>query len=187
MADHLQKAFTFDIGIRVSDDRKVAEGARLKATEVRQGKVYEKNGVTVIAFSVDHHPHIPAFGYRIEYKGHVVVLSGDTRYSENLIAFAKGSDLLVHEVVVAPDSLSKSDPKYPVLAHHTTVEQAAKIFKEVRPGLAVYSHIVKLYGRKEEELSRRTKAIYTGSFVIGEDLMQFLIGDSVSFKAWKQK
>ena len=44
----------------------------------------------------------PAFGYRIEYRGHVVVLSGDTRFSENVIEFSKGADLLIHEVVLAP-------------------------------------------------------------------------------------
>ncbi len=89
-----------------------AEGSRFVVTEIKQGTIYDKNGVKVIAFDVDHFPVVPAFGYRIEYKGHSVVLSGDTRYSENLIKFARGTDLLVHEVIIAPDTLSKSDPKY---------------------------------------------------------------------------
>ncbi len=113
MIKHLQKAFAFDIKIRVEDDKRAEEGSKFLVKEIQQGIVYEKNGVKVIAFKVDHHPDIPAFGYRIEYDGHSVVLSGDTRYSENLIRFAKGTDLLVHEVIVAPDTLSKSDPKYP--------------------------------------------------------------------------
>jgi ribonuclease Z len=185
MVDHLQKAFAFDINIRATDDKRFRKGSKLPVVEVKQGVVYEKDGVKVIAFKVDHHPDIPAFGYRIEYDGHAVVLSGDTRYSENLIKFAKGTDLLIHEVVIAPDTLSKDDPKYPIWAHHTTPEQAARIFNEVKPKLAAYSHIVKLYGRNEKELESRTKAGYSGAIVVGEDLMSFSITDSVSVNKWQ--
>jgi ribonuclease Z len=187
MTEYLQKAFAFDIKIRVGDDKKFEEGSNLFTSEIEQGSIYEKNGVRVIAIKVDHHPDIPAFGYRIEYNGHSVVLSGDTRYCENLISFAKGTDLLVHEVVIAPDTVSKTDPKYPVFAHHTTVEQAAKVFNEVKPKLAAYSHVVKPFGQNEQELLRRTKAHYSGPVIIGEDLMSFSVGDSVSVTTWKHK
>ena len=53
----------------------------------------------VTAFTVDHAPIKPAFGYRVDYGGHSVVLSGDTRYSENLIQFSQGADVLIHEVI----------------------------------------------------------------------------------------
>ncbi len=180
MINNLQKAFVFDIKMRVEDDKAEAEGSRLLAREIQQGIVYKENGVTVIAFEVDHGPVKPAFGYRIEYNGHSIVLSGDTRYSENLIKFAKGVDLLVHEVVVAPDTLQKSNPKYPILFHHTTPEQASKVFNAAKPKLAVYSHIVTLYGQGEQELFRRTRLDYKGPFVIGKDLMRFSITDTVS-------
>ncbi len=187
MMNYLRKAYAFDIKMRVEDDRRVEEGSKFLVKEVQQGVVYEKNGVKVIAFLVDHGYVKPAFGYRVEYNGHSVVLSGDTKYSENLIRFAKGTDLLVHEVAIAPDTLSKSDPMYPILAHHTTVEEAAKVFNEVKPKLAAYSHIVKIYGRNEQELLRRTKANYSGRFVIGEDLMSFSIGDTVTVSQWQNK
>jgi len=187
MMNYLRKAYTFDIKMRVEDDRRVEEGSKFLVKEIEQGVVYEKKGVKVIAFLVDHGYVKPAFGYRVEYNGHSVVLSGDTKYSENLITFAKGTDLLVHEVAIAPDTLSKSDPMYPILAHHTTVEEAAKVFNEVKPKLAAYSHIVKIYGRNEQELLRRTKANYSGRFVIGEDLMSFSIGDTVTVSQWQNK
>jgi ribonuclease Z len=180
MVMYLQKAFTFDIKIRIEDDKAPADGSKLNVTEIQQGVIYEKDGVTVTAFEVDHAPIKPAFGFRVDYKGHSVVLSGDTKYSNNLVSFAKGTDMLVHEVVVAPDTLRKADPKYSILAHHTTVEQAAKVFNEVKPKLAVYSHIVKLNGQDEQEVSRRTKANYSGRFVIGEDLMSFVVADTIS-------
>jgi len=185
MIEHLQKAFVYDIKIRIEDDKAPEDGSKLLATEIQQGVVYEKNGVKVIAFLVDHYPVVPAFGYRIEYDGHSVVLSGDTRYSENLINFAKGTDLLIHEVAIAPDTLSKSDSKYNILAHHTAPEQSGKIFNKVKPKLAAYSHIVKIYVRDEQEILKRTKINYSGPLILGEDLMSFSIDDTVSASARK--
>ena len=187
MTEYLQKAYEYDIKIRIEDDKAPIEGSKFLTTDIKEGTVYEKDGVKIIAFLVDHYPIVPAFGYRVEYGGHSVVLSGDTKYSENLIKFAKGADLLVHEVIIAPDTLSKTDPKYHILAHHTTPEQAAKVFNIVKPKLAVYSHIVRLYGHTAEEILKRTKVIYSGPLVLGEDLMSFSMGDTVTMKAWQEK
>ncbi len=179
MIKYLQLAFAYDIKIRSDDDKAVAVGSTFVVTEIKQGTIYDQNGVKVIAFDVDHFPVKPAFGYRIEYKGHSVVLSGDTRYSENLIKFARGTDLLVHEVIIAPDTLSKKDPKYHILAHHTTAEQAGSVFNAVKPKLAAFSHISKLYGLKEEDILKKAKINYSGPLIMGEDLMSFSVGDSV--------
>jgi ribonuclease Z len=161
-------------------------GSELPVKELVEGTVYEKNGVKVIAFKVDHHPEIPAFGFRIEYNGHSVVLSGDTRYSKNLISFAKGTDLLVHEVCNAPEIIHTTDAKYNIVAHHVTIEQAAAVFKEVKPRLAAYSHIASPYRTKEDDIMRRTKAVYPGEVVLGEDLMSFTVKDSISVHAWQK-
>ena len=90
----------------------------------------------------------------------------------------------MHEVAIAPDSLKKTDPKYNILAHHTTPEQACKIFNIVKPKLAVYSHIVRLYGHTTEEIMARSKANYSNPIAMGEDLMSFLVGDIVTTKVW---
>lgn len=187
MLKDLRKAFAFDIRMRIEDDKRVEEGSEFLVKEIQQGVIYEKNGVKVIAFEVDHYPVVPAFGYRIEYNGHSVVLSGDTRYSENVIRYAKGADLLIHEVAIAPDTLSKSDPQYNILMHHTTPEQAAQVFNAVHPKLAAYSHIVKIHGLTEEDIMKKTKATYQGPLVMGEDLMSFSIGDTISVHKWQKK
>jgi ribonuclease Z len=187
MIEYLQKAFVYDIKIRIEDDKATTEGYKFLVKEIQQGVVYEKNGVKVIAIDVDHYPIVPAFGYRIEYNGHSVVLSGDTRYSENLIKYATGTDLLIHEVVIAPDTLKKSDPKYSRIAHHTTAEQAGKIFNEAKPKLATYSHIGNPYDMNEQEILKRTKTNYSGRVVLGEDLMNFSISDTVAVRTWQKK
>ncbi len=187
MTDYLQKAYAFDIKMRIEDDKASPEGSKLTTNDIAEGVVYEKSGVKVTAFLVDHYPIIPAFGYRVEYNGHSIVLSGDTRYSENLIKYAKGTDLLVHEVALAPDTLGKTNPKYHILAHHTTLEQAGKIFNIIKPRLAVYSHIGRLYELPAGDIFRRTKISYSGPLVLGEDLMSFSVGDTVIVKACAKK
>ena len=187
MIENLEKAFAYDIKIRIEDDKASVEGCKFLVSEIQEGLIYEKNGVKVIAFEVDHYPIVPAFGYRIEYNGHVAVLSGDTRYSENLIKYAKGTDLLIHEVVIPADTLNKTDPKYNIVAHHTTPQQASRIFNEIKPKLAVYSHIANPYGRNEQEVIKQTKVNYSGPIILGEDLMTFSIADTISVNIWQNK
>jgi ribonuclease Z len=186
MTDYLRKAYAFDIKIR-GNDTAFQKGIKLLTTDIKEGVVYEKEGVKVIAFLVDHYPVVPAFGYRIEYSGYSVVLSGDTRYSENLIRFAKGTDLLVHEVAVGSNTLSRSDLNNSILSHHTTPEEAGKVFNAVKPKLAVYSHIIILNGHNTGELTQRTNASYSAKWILGEDLMSFNVGENVTIKTWDKK
>ena len=63
--------------------------------------VLEENGLKVIAFTVDHAPVAPAYGYRFDYKGRSVVVSGDTIKCANLVKVATGADVLIHEAQAA--------------------------------------------------------------------------------------
>jgi len=111
MMSHLEKAYAFDIHIRRDVDEKIpGRGVTVVARDIRQGVVYENNGVKITAFDVDHGPVKPALGYRVDYGGRSVVLSGDTRPSENLIRFAKGADLLVHEVYYVDEATLQTSP-----------------------------------------------------------------------------
>src|SRR3546814_5798645 len=61
--------------------------------------VYRADGLTVPAFPVDHRPVTPAVGYRFDYKGRSLVLSGDTGPSALVDRAEKGADLLIHEAL----------------------------------------------------------------------------------------
>lgn len=69
---------------------------------VQGGKklVYQKEGITITAFDVDHSPIEPAVGYVIEYDGKKVVISGDTKKNDLVLEMAKDADLLLHEVIL---------------------------------------------------------------------------------------
>lgn len=185
---NLSAAFQADIRIRIADELLPPAGIEIATSEFSaNGVVYSQGDVVVRAFAVDHGALIkPAYGYRIEYGGHSVVISGDTRFDENLIAESQGADLLIHEVGAATDALLEHSEQFRrILDHHTTPEQAGVVFARVRPKLAVYTHFVLLRGPNIpepslEEIVNRTRVSYDGPLQLGEDLMSFEIGDTIT-------
>ena len=184
MMSYLEQAFEFDIRIRLYDDRASPDGVVILSEDIKEGVLYDKGGVKITAFEVDHAPIKPAFGYRIDYAGRSVVLSGDTRVSENLIKHAQGVDLLVHEVA-APETFKRagtpSERAQTVIGHHVTPEQAGEVFSRTKPKLAVYSHIV-LPSATEEDVIPQTRKTYTGPVELGEDLMVIEVGQKIEVK-----
>ena len=181
----LERAYAFDVRMRRDvDERLPAEGARLSVREVRPGVVMDRNGVRVTAFAVDHAPVTPAYGYRIDHRGRSVVFSGDTRYSDAVIAASRGADVLVHEVVSPEVERARTQVKDPaaverIIAHHTTPEEAGRIFTAASPRLAVYSHIVPS-PTTASDLIGPTRRTWKGPLEVGEDLMRISIGDRVT-------
>lgn len=184
MMSHLGQAYAFDINVRISDDRVPRDGVLLKVTEIKEGVLLEKAGVKITAFEVDHSPVKPAFGYRIDHAGRSVVLSGDTRLSENLVRHAQGVDLLIHEVA-APDVFPREgvtpERAARIVGHHTTPEQAGEVFSRTKPKLAVYSHIAPVVAT-EQDLIPPTRKTYSGPLEVGEDLMVIEIGERIDIR-----
>jgi ribonuclease Z len=184
MMSFLAQAFEYDIRIRLDDDRAPPNGVVILAEDITEGVVYENSGVKITAFEVDHTPVKPAFGFRIDYSGRSVVLSGDTRVSENLIRHAQSADLLIHNVV-SPETFQRIGvppaQTANIIAHHTTPEQAGEVFERTKPKLAVYSHIV-LPNATEEDLIPPTRKIYSGPLELGEDLMVIEVGEKVEVR-----
>ncbi len=176
----LEQAYAWDIQARIADQDMPKEGVAVEAVEFREGVVYERNGVKVTAFEVDHGLLLkPAFGFRVDYDGRSVLISGDTKFSENLIKFATGVDLLIHQVAMAKDELLLASTIYrAILAHHTKPDEAGVVFSRSKPKLAVYHHLV-LQGTKqypaptEDDVVQRTRTTYSGPLVLSEDLMSF--------------
>jgi ribonuclease Z len=184
MMSLLEQAFEYDIRIRLYDDRAAPDGVVILAEDITEGFVHENSGVKITAFEVDHTPVKPAFGYRIDYSGRSVVLSGDTRTSENLIRHAQNVDLLIHEVA-SPETFQRvgvaPERTTSVVAHHTTPEQAGEVFARTKPKLAVYSHIV-LPNATEQDLIPPTRKTYSGPLELGEDLMVIKVGEKVEVR-----
>ena len=182
MMDHLQQAFAFDIRMRRDVDEKLpGAGIEVLSHDITQGVVFDEQGVKVTAFLVDHGPVQPAFGYRVDYRGHSVVLSGDTRVSENLIQIAAGVDVLVHEVIDPEVIRARRLPHAEaIIAHHTTPEQAGSLFARIRPQLAVYSH-----APNTESVILQTRKTYAGPLEGAEDLLTIEVGEKIDVRHFR--
>ncbi len=179
MMEHLPKAFHVDI--RVRSHSYPIDGVKLDSAEIEEGVVFDRNGVKITAFEVDHGgEQLPAFGYRIDYDQRSAVLSGDTTFNENLIRYAQRTDLLVHEVTALTGNAAESAQQLKrISSNHTTPDQAAIVFHRVKPKLAVYNHLLLFGEARAEDLIPLTRTNYTGPLVVGEDLMQMDIGDDI--------
>ena len=189
LMENLERAYADDIKIRVADEKLPLSGIATDVTEFNSdGLVYEKNGVRVLAFEVDHGDVIkPCYGYRIEFGGRIAVFSSDTRYNQNVIKYGKGADLLVHEVAMARPELMKEAYIQRIIGHHTTPYDCGRVFAQTMPKLAAFTHVVQLASvgvspPTLEELTDEVRQTYDGPLVVGEDLMSFEIGETVTVK-----
>jgi ribonuclease Z len=189
LMENLERAYADDIKIRVADEKLPLSGIAIDVSEYdRDGLIYDQNGVKVIAFEVDHGDVIkPCYGYRFEYGGRVAVLSSDTRYNQNVIKHGAGADLLVHEVASARPELMREAYIQRIIAHHTTPYDCGRVFAQTRPKLAAFTHIVQLASAtipppSVEDMIAETRRAYDGPLEMGEDLMSFEIGDTVTVK-----
>lgn len=193
MMDNLVKAFAWDITTRSKEKNKADSGAVVTALDISEGYVWESNGVKVTPFIVRHADFIDsALGYRVDYAGYSVILSGDTRYSDNLVKYAKNADVVIHEVAAANEqSIQNSSLINQILGFHSSPEDAARVFEQVKPKLAVYSHIILLTADPSvpaptiNDLTVRTQKIYKGALQVGEDLLSIEIGDKISVSKYE--
>jgi ribonuclease Z len=188
----LEMAYRRDIEIRIADEQLPPEGVAVIVDEFDQdGVVFDQGGVRVLAFEVDHGAAItPAYGYRVEYDGRVAVISGDTRYNENVIRYGEGADLLIHEVAIVRPELMSVPFIQRIMAHHTTAREAGMVFSRTRPKLAAFTHLVFLASETVPpasiaDLIDETRQSYSGPLEVGEDLMSFLIESEISVERYQ--
>lgn len=116
--------------------------------------IVDDAGLRVSAFVVDHAPVSPAVGYRFDYAGRSLVISGDTRPSDEVLRMADSVDLLAHEALAAHlvGILNQSAHKagnrnlahitHDILDYHTTPEEAADIARRAGARHLLLYHIV---------------------------------------------
>jgi len=157
------QVFKADAGFRIAHHGKaylIPEGDEVDAHVVTiKGAsdivpVYSRDGLVISAFLVDHRPIVPAFGYRIEFGGRVVVVSGDTRANANVQRFATNADVLIHEALSSRlvkilaaqlDAIGdhrRAKMMRDTISYHTAPVDAARIASAAHVRLLVFSHVV---------------------------------------------
>ena len=190
------QAYSLDTGYRVQHHGEewmpraaagaIAQPVRLKSNDAA-ALVFERNGLKVTAFKVEHDPATPAYGYRFEYRGRVVVVSGDTAKSENLARHAAGADLLIHDVI-AKNLLQMAASNFDqagnrrraklardIMTYHTSPLEAAAIAASAKVETLVFTHMVPppTTPQIEQAFTRGVSDIFKGKVVIGTDGMRF--------------
>lgn len=171
MAEQVLKAYAADIRYRIDGLEPANEkGWQVNTHTLDDGVVYEDDNVTVEAFRVRHGTWENAFGFRFTTADRVVVVSGDAAPDTQLEKYAKGADVLVHEVYsvsgfATRDELWQAYHK----EHHTSAHEVGEIASRVQPDLLVLYH-VHFWGASEETVLEEVRENYSGEVVLARDL-----------------
>ena len=182
MADDFFNYQKFDIDTRIVDEGRPDPRKLVTTHEIdKPGVVMVNDDVKVSACLVPHPPVKPAYAYRFDAKDRSIVISGDTAYAPELAEFAKGADVLVHEVMYLPgiEALIKRLPnakrlREHLLAAHTLPEDVGKIAAQAGVKTLVLSHFVPGDDASitDEQWSEGVLKHFKGRVVVGKDLLE---------------
>ena len=168
------KAYNKELSNRIEWEKRPNEkGLEYKIVEIDETLDVSKQNIQIKAIEVDHHPVEPAYGYKIILENEKrIVISGDTRYSDNLIKAAKGADVLVHEVFIElnfNDSRMSDQTVKNIKDYHTSPEDVGKVASKAGVNKLLLTHFVPPVF-EEEELKERISEYFTGEIIVGSDL-----------------
>jgi len=116
--------------------------------------VLDDGGVRITAFKVNHGPVHEAVGYRIDYKGRSIVVSGDTSADPVVEREAQNVDLLVHEAL-SPELVGIMEATarrhhqdgvmhimHDIPNYHTSPQDAADIAQRAHVGALAFTHLI---------------------------------------------
>jgi ribonuclease BN (tRNA processing enzyme) len=172
----------FDIDTRIVDEGRPDPRQIVVVHDFNTpGLVMQNDQVKVTACLVRHPPIKQAYAYRFDAKDRSVVVSGDTAYAPELADFARGADVLVHEVMYLPgvEALIKRLPnarklREHLMAAHTLPEDVGRIAARARVNTLVLSHFVPGDDPSitDEQWAEGARKHFKGRIVVGKDLME---------------
>lgn len=170
MLEHINAAWTEDRAIRTQ----VGEARpswQVRGADVAPGIVYRDANIVVKAFEVPHTVWPHAYGYRVETPDRVIVISGDTRFSDAVARACAGCDVLLHEVYSA-EGFSRLSPQRQAYFSfsHTSTYELAEVATKAHPGLLVLYHQLYFGGATDDDLLREVRSRYKGRVVSARDL-----------------
>jgi len=180
MTRQLLDAYAFDIETRIADEGRAPLAPLVRPHDITAaGEIFKDDRVRVTA-AVNHHPPIErSFTYRFDTADRSIVISGDTTYSESVVALAKGADVLVHEAMYRtyydrPDAQPAARTvRQHIVASHTDVEDVGRAAAAAGVKQLVLSHFVPSdQVVSDEQWLAGAKKHYGGPVVLGRDLME---------------
>ena len=159
--------------------------------------VYDQAGVVVKAFRVDHPTWRYAYGYRVDYAGTSVVVSGDTAYAPTIVEHGRGADVLVHEAMnvqmmrISAEVLQEragggvgaiSDERLQFIeSRHTPTHEVARVAQEADVETLVVTHFtppIPANWLAEYAFTRGMGEIFDGQILVARDGTRLRLLDS---------
>ena len=172
----------FDIETRIVDEGRDDPRKMIGVHEFNKpGFVMQNDNVKITSCLVRHPPIKQAYAYRFDTPDRSVVISGDTAYAPEFAEFAKGAEVLVHEVMYLPgiEALIKRLPnakrlREHLMAAHTLPEDVGKIASQAGVKTLVLSHFVPGDDPSitDEQWSEGVRKFFKGRIIVGKDLME---------------
>jgi ribonuclease BN (tRNA processing enzyme) len=181
LASGFWDAYQFDIETRMADEGRPDLRKLVNIHEYGEGPVMATGDVRVTALRNVHPPITESFALKFEFPEKTIVFSGDTAYFPPLAAFARGADILVHEVMYAPalENLLRRVPNAPTLmahlkASHTLTDEVGRLASEAGVKKLVLSHLVPADDPRvtEQTWIDAVRPTWKGDLVVGRDLME---------------
>ncbi|UTD26972.1 MBL fold metallo-hydrolase [Bradyrhizobium sp. WD16] len=171
----------FDVETRIADEGRPDPRKLLIAKDIDEGVVLQTADVKITAFRTPHPPIKDNFAYKFETPDGVIVFSGDTAYNPKLAEFAKGADVLVHEVMFEPavDRLvlktrNGASLKKHLMDSHTTTDNVGRIAAAAGVKVLALNHFVPGDDPQvtDEDWTAGVKKHFSGRIVVSRDLME---------------
>jgi ribonuclease Z len=183
-----EEAFALDASYRVAHhgaellDPRVG---RLEARPVAPGPIVDEDGLVIRAFAVRHDPVTPAYGYRFDYRGRSVVVSGDTAPDAGVANAARGADVLLHEAqanhlvaMIGEAAAAANRPRVAKImadipSYHTSPVDAAKLANDAGVKLLVLYHLTPPPPLRlmERVYTRGVSEVRPDGWVLADDLL----------------
>jgi ribonuclease BN (tRNA processing enzyme) len=182
MTEDFFKYQQFDIETRIVDEgRPDPRGMVFPHDFDKPGVILVNDDVKVGTCLVRHPPVTQSYAYRFDAKDRSVVISGDTAYAPELAKFAKGADILVHEIIYPPgiEAMLKRVPNATRLrehlrATHTVPEDVGRVANDAEVKTLVLTHFVPGDDPTitDEQWTEGVRKYFKGRIIVGKDLME---------------
>ena len=178
MIENIHNAWMEDITIRTTGFQKANQTGHLtNVHEFSAGPIFEDDNIKVTAIAVPHGDWKQAYGFRFETADRIIVISGDTSPSEDIVDACNPCDLLIHEVYTRevgaqPDGQGIAGMNWQryFSSFHTSTEELGKLATKANPGLLLLTHYMQLGLTSDEEMVSQIREHYDGPLQIGVDL-----------------
>jgi ribonuclease Z len=195
MIDGFLTALRRDIGFRTAHhgEKLHPDGIRVDVTEITAtetpAEFLDVGGMRIEAFTVDHFPVVPAFGFRAKFEGKTVVISGDTSKCNSLLQASRGADMLVCEALnlamldrtiaaIKPNAPNQAGNLEDVPSYHISTTEIAELARDAGVAQVVLTHIIPTIASQdamEAMFVQGMSDIYKGSIRIARDTQRIAV------------